>query len=121
MAHDPLEGGVLAPQDAPSSSLPTSFAAASGGAFIEPWIRRVRDVDDDTLAGLLRTLVGLRQAVDRIGAYDPQRLDPASADGIEKLDRLQAGTACYVVVTPEASDDLPLTRILQLHVACELV
>lgn len=37
------------------------FAAHSGGQFIEPWMRRVRDVDDDTLAGLLRILVGLRR------------------------------------------------------------
>lgn len=61
MAHDPVEGGVFALPDAPQSGLPSSFAAASGGAFAEPWIRRVRDVDDDTLAGLLRTLVGLRR------------------------------------------------------------
>ena len=37
------------------------FAAHSGGQFVEPWIRRVRDVDDHTLAGLLKTLVGLRR------------------------------------------------------------
>lgn len=36
-------------------------AAHSGGQFIEPWMRRVRDVDDDTLAGLLKTLVTLRR------------------------------------------------------------
>lgn len=37
------------------------FAAHSGAQFVEPWIRRVRDVDDHTLAGLLKTLVGLRR------------------------------------------------------------
>jgi hypothetical protein len=42
-------------------NLPQPFAAHSGGQFIEPWMRRVRDVDDDTLAGLLKTLVGLRR------------------------------------------------------------
>lgn len=37
------------------------FAAHSGAQFVEPWMRRVRDVDDDTLAGLLKTLVSLRR------------------------------------------------------------
>jgi hypothetical protein len=41
--------------------LPEPFAAHSGQQFREPWIRRVRDVDDDTLAGLLKTLMGLRR------------------------------------------------------------
>ena len=36
-------------------------AAHQGGQFVEPWMRRVRDVDDDTLAGLLKTLVTLRR------------------------------------------------------------
>jgi hypothetical protein len=39
----------------------SAFAAHSGAAFSEPWVRRVRDVDDHTLAGLLRTLVSLRR------------------------------------------------------------
>ena len=46
--------------------LPDPFAAHSQGQFAEPWLRRVRDVDDDTLAGLLKTLVGLRRL--RLGA-----------------------------------------------------
>lgn len=37
------------------------FAAHSGGQFVEPWMRRVRDVDDDTLAGLLKNLIALRR------------------------------------------------------------
>ena len=39
----------------------SSFAPQSNGTFIEPWLRRVRDVDDDTLAGLLQQLLGLRR------------------------------------------------------------
>lgn len=39
----------------------TSFAPSSNTAFREPWLRRVRDVDDDTLAGLLQQLLGLRR------------------------------------------------------------
>ncbi len=50
-ARPPGHGNVLA----------SPFAAHSGGQFVEPWMRRVRDVDDDTLAGLLKTLVGLRR------------------------------------------------------------
>lgn len=46
---------------AASTALALPFAANSGAAFAEPWVRRVRDVDDDTLAGLLRTLMGLRR------------------------------------------------------------
>lgn len=45
----------------PDRPLPQPFAVHSGGQFVEPWMRRVRDVDDDTLAGLLKTLVGLRR------------------------------------------------------------
>lgn len=41
--------------------MPVPFAAHSGGQFVEPWLRRVREVDDHTLAGLLKTLVGLRR------------------------------------------------------------
>jgi hypothetical protein len=37
------------------------FPAHSSAQFVEPWMRRVRDVDDDTLAGLLKTLLGLRR------------------------------------------------------------
>ena len=39
----------------------SSFAPTSNMAFREPWLRRVRDVDDDTLAGLLQQLLGLRR------------------------------------------------------------
>lgn len=39
----------------------SSFAPQSNSTFIEPWMRRVRDVDDDTLAGLLQQLVQLRR------------------------------------------------------------
>lgn len=37
------------------------MAAHSNGQFVEPWILRVRDVDDDMLAGLLRSLLLLRR------------------------------------------------------------
>ncbi|MBI1944608.1 MAG: hypothetical protein HYS27_02870 [Deltaproteobacteria bacterium] len=40
---------------------PDPFAAGSKGQFVEPWLVRVRDVDDDTMAGLLKTLVQLRR------------------------------------------------------------
>lgn len=39
----------------------TSFVPTSNTTFREPWLRRVRDVDDDTLAGLLQQLLGLRR------------------------------------------------------------
>ena len=39
----------------------TSVAAQSQGQFVEPWHRRVREVDDDTVAGLLQQLVMLRR------------------------------------------------------------
>ncbi len=39
----------------------TSMATQSNTAFLEPWLRRVRDVDDDTLAGLMQQLVSLRR------------------------------------------------------------
>ena len=49
----------MPPTDASVAVVP--FAAHSGGQFVEPWVRRVREVDDDTLAGLLKTLVTLRR------------------------------------------------------------
>ncbi|MDP2341313.1 MAG: hypothetical protein Q8O67_10160 [Deltaproteobacteria bacterium] len=39
----------------------TSVAPQSQGQFVEPWHRRVREVDDDTVAGLLQQLVLLRR------------------------------------------------------------
>ena len=39
----------------------TSFAPQSQEQFVEPWHRRVREVDDDTVAGLLQQLVMLRR------------------------------------------------------------
>ncbi len=41
--------------------LPDPFAAGSKGQFVEPWLVRVRDVDDDTLTGLLKALLLLRR------------------------------------------------------------
>lgn len=50
---DVLEGG---------RGLPTGpVVPHSGGQFTEPWMRRVRDVDDGTLTMLLRTLMTLRR------------------------------------------------------------
>jgi len=37
------------------------MASTSNAAFVEPWVRRVRDIDDDTLAGLLQQLIALRR------------------------------------------------------------
>ena len=39
----------------------TPFAPQSQEQFVEPWHRRVREVDDDTVAGLLQQLVLLRR------------------------------------------------------------
>ncbi len=39
----------------------TPFAPQSQDQFVEPWHRRVREVDDDTVAGLLQQLVMLRR------------------------------------------------------------
>ena len=39
----------------------SAAAPTSNQRFSEPWLRRVRDVDDDTLAGLLSQLIGLRR------------------------------------------------------------
>ena len=39
----------------------TPFAPLSQGQFIEPWHKRVRDVDDLTVAGLVQQLIGLRR------------------------------------------------------------
>ncbi|MCC7072783.1 MAG: hypothetical protein IT383_15760 [Deltaproteobacteria bacterium] len=41
--------------------LPDPFAPGQKGRFVEPWLIRVRDVDDHTLTGLLKTLVQLRR------------------------------------------------------------
>lgn len=46
----------------------TSMAPQSNAAFVEPWLRRVRDVDDDTLAGLLSQLIGLRRLRNAVAA-----------------------------------------------------
>ena len=47
---------------------PTPFAPHSGGQFREPWLRRVRDVDDDTVAGLLQQLLSLRRLRNTVAA-----------------------------------------------------
>lgn len=47
---------------------PTSFAPHSKGQFREPWLRRVRDVDDDTVAGLLQQLLSLRRLRNTVAA-----------------------------------------------------
>lgn len=44
------------------------MAPQSNAAFVEPWLRRVRDVDDDTLAGLLSQLIGLRRLRNAVAA-----------------------------------------------------
>jgi hypothetical protein len=46
----------------------TSFAPQSNATFVEPWLRRVRDVDDDTLAGLLHQLISLRRLRNGVAA-----------------------------------------------------
>jgi len=46
----------------------TSFAPQSNATFVEPWLRRVRDVDDDTLAGLLQQLISLRRLRNGVAA-----------------------------------------------------
>jgi hypothetical protein len=74
MARDPPDPAAPAdPSDFASGAEPIDvavavdgalalpFAAGSGAQFSDPWVRRVRDIDDHTLAGLLRTLVGLRR------------------------------------------------------------
>jgi hypothetical protein len=52
----------------PLATAPTSFASHSEGQFREPWLRRVRDVDDDTVAGLLQQLLSLRRLRNAVGA-----------------------------------------------------
>lgn len=49
------------PVDDPSRLPAVSSAPQSQSLFVEPWFRRVRDVDDDTLAGMLKLLVQLRR------------------------------------------------------------
>ena len=46
----------------------TSFAPQSNTTVVEPWLRRVRDVDDDTLAGLLHQLISLRRLRNGVAA-----------------------------------------------------
>ncbi len=43
------------------ASVTEAFSAGTNTAYSEPWLRRVRDVDDDTLDPLLRMLVLLRR------------------------------------------------------------
>lgn len=54
-AKDPAELALI-----PLNS-ETSFAPQSKGQFTEPWHKRVREVDDDTVAGLLSQLIFLRR------------------------------------------------------------
>ena len=39
----------------------SAFSAGTMTSFSEPWIQRVRDIDDDTMDPLLRTLLLLRR------------------------------------------------------------
>ena len=61
------------PDQAPLQALEThavetSMAPQSNAAFVEPWLRRVREIDDDTLAGLLLQLIGLRRLRNAVAA-----------------------------------------------------
>lgn len=81
--------------DEPSRPLPQPFAAHSGGQFVEPWMRRVRDVDDDTLAGLLKTLVGLRRL--KFAVAGAAALGGALLFGVLRID--DAGYAALIYAT----------------------
>jgi hypothetical protein len=56
------------PTDALVTAAATSMASHAAGQFREPWLRRVRDVDDDTLAGLLQQLLQLRRMRNAVAA-----------------------------------------------------
>ncbi|HEY4221628.1 MAG TPA: hypothetical protein VGO62_09800 [Myxococcota bacterium] len=60
------------------------FAAHSGQQFTQPWVRRVRDVDDHVLAGLLKTLVNLRRI--KIGATAVAAVAGALVFGVLHVD-----------------------------------
>jgi hypothetical protein len=58
---DQPDNALLADLPWSASALETTSTPHSLQAFSEPWLRRVRDVDDDTLAGLLQQLLSLRR------------------------------------------------------------
>ena len=66
------------------SDLPVPFAAHSGSQFVDPWVRRVRDVDEDVLAGLLKTLLGLRRI--KLGVSAASAIAGAFIFGVLRLD-----------------------------------
>jgi hypothetical protein len=69
----------------------TSFAPQSNATFVEPWLRRVRDVDDDTLAGLLHQLIGLRRLRNVVAAV-------CCAVGMSVFGALQGLPALYMLL-----------------------
>ena len=78
--------------------------------------------DDDKWAGdeRLPNALGARHAGRRVGAEDPQRLDPTVEHRVEQLDRLQAGSRCDARCVPEPAHPIDI-GVGETHVRGELV
>jgi hypothetical protein len=79
--------------------------------------------DDNERAGLQRRRdpVSVRHRVDRVGCYDPDRLDAAVGEGAEHVDRLEAGLSRYARRAPKVLHPRAVLRILDVHMRGEHV
>ena len=62
-----------------------------------------------------------RHAGGRVGAEDPQGLDPAVQHRLEQLDGLEAGPGGHARRTPEAAHAIDIGRVCEAHMSGELV
>jgi hypothetical protein len=72
--------------------------------FTEPWVRRVRDVDDHVLAGLLKTLVSLRRI--KFGVTGAAAVAGALVFGFLRVDNI--GYAALIYGTLAACVGMPV-------------
>lgn len=72
--------------------------------FTEPWVRRVRDVDDHVLAGLLKTLVSLRRI--KFGVTGAAAVAGALVFGFLRFDNI--GYAALIYGTLAACVSMPV-------------
>ena len=108
-------------------TVPSFSPQAAAGS--RTWAWRIVSVsaddvgDDDERAGRDRRLdgVGVRHRVDRVGRHDPQRLDAPVGDGLEHVDRLQAGLVGDRRRVPEALHAVAMRRVFEIHMGGEHV
>lgn len=85
----------------------SSSAPRAGSTFVEPWVRRVREVDDATLGALMRFLLALRRI--KLGVAGLASIAGASLFGVLPVDNALYATLLYGTLA--ATTGLPAAAI----------